>query len=236
MAQKRVIISKRRQRLEAILERLKSGAEVSLRDFKNAISEGDYAGYLMRIEHQKLMAGGYSDSCAAYDELLKLGIFHYNRSKRKTLKDHVRQRFKLKSQECFERGLRVLREQARQNPMLEEAYDRDFHDICDTTDPIGMPRRVTSKSWNNQNAIDQKLDKRAIKIEVVEDALKTARENEERGVEEKRPKKAGVNNLQQKSVQKGRAKGKKSSQAVSSLKGKTLAEMHRILREREIDS
>jgi hypothetical protein len=180
-------INKKRQRLESILERLESGEDVSLRDFKNAIPTDEYGSYEQAVEFRKMELSGTFGSCTAYDEWLKKGIFEYNRAEGFSGKNTKNsKKFHERAQNCFQRAIQALREEFEQNPNIALAYDRGVElDAGDGgaggLDPHSMPRLKSSKSHMSFDRDGRKIDKRKLKIEAAKRAIEALIREEKSG-------------------------------------------------------
>jgi hypothetical protein len=170
-------VNKQRQRLEAILERLESGEDVSLRDFKNAIPTDEYGNYEQAVEFRKMELTGAFGYCADYEKWLKKGIFEYNRAEGFYGKNNKNyQKFHHQAQVYFENAIEALREEFGQNPNIALAYDRGIEldagvDEGGGLDPSSMPRLKSSKSHMMFDRDSRKIDKRKLKIEAAKRAI-----------------------------------------------------------------
>jgi hypothetical protein len=170
-------INKRRQRLEALLERLRNDEEVSLRDFKNAISAEEYQDYAASVEMQRDFSNSCGSGSSGYNEYFKKGMFHYNKGEgAKSAK--LRRRYHDQAEDCFERALEELESDLARDPAIANDYDRSLRRSELTPDPIGMPRLRSSKSLGNKMLAAQRLGKRKLKIQALESALSDAKVEE----------------------------------------------------------
>ena len=172
-------ISPKKQRLENLLARLRDGTDVAVRDLKNALTSREYEEYEQMWENYK-NAASYSDGSSGYDELLKKGIFHYNKAESARFKRSARDRFYQKAETYFEKAIEQLKADVSLDPSIASAYDRQLNFSAEgynlSLSPTGMPRRITSKSLNNLSdvygGVQVKHTKRDLKIRIVEQSLK----------------------------------------------------------------
>jgi len=174
-----------RQRLRVgnLIELLKSGKEVSLRDFKNAVDEDDYDEYEQLLERRRseiewmASLGGSSD----YDSWLKKGLLAYGKGE--NCRGKKSSKYHREAQKCFEKAIECLQSDCYSDPMIMAAYDRNIANGEYSLDPVGMPRRRTSKSLDNMASIDRTLNKTKLKLQILESVY--ARLVEKEGKEEK---------------------------------------------------
>lgn len=159
-----------RQRLRVgnLIELLKAGKEVSLRDFKNAIDADDFDEYEQLLEQRRCEIEVMTslEGSSDYDSWLKKGLLAYGKGEncrgKKSAKYHR------EAQRCFETAIECLQSDCSSNPMIMAAYDRDISYSDYSLDPIGMPRRRTSKSLDNMASIDRTLSKSKLKLQILE--------------------------------------------------------------------
>lgn len=171
-------ISHKKQRLQNLHERLQKGEDVAVRDLKNALTEVEFNEYVqMWAWHQQSRSLG-NDGSSGYDEFLKKGLFHYNKAESGRFEKSVAKRFHNKAQDCFEKALEQLSVDVQVNPLVAAAYDRqlDFSASGNLSlSPVGMPRRVNSKSLDNLSevicGVRVKKTKRDFKIQIVKQSL-----------------------------------------------------------------
>lgn len=171
-------VDKKLKRLKTLLERLEAGEDVAARDLKSAITKAEFDEYqAMWSWHKDGMA--FISGSTHYDEWLRKGIFHYNKAKSGRFNAEASKRFHRKAQACFETALEQLQSDVNADPGIAAAYDRhlDFSPGSDSfsLDPSGMPRRITSKSFDNLSDIyggqQAKVTKRDLKIKIVKKSL-----------------------------------------------------------------
>lgn len=179
-------INAKKQRLRNLLERLHNGDDVATRDLRNAVTSDEYEHYEQMWEHHK-NAASYSSGSSGYDELLKQGLFHYNKAESGRFNKDAKNRFYRKAEACFEKAIEQLKADVSLDPSVADAYDRHLDFSAQgynlSLSPTEMPRRIASKSTNNlsdvHGGVRAKLTKRDFKIRVVEQSLKDFEERKE---------------------------------------------------------
>ena len=172
-------INATKQRLRTLLERLHNGDDVATRDLRNALTSDEYEHYEQMWEHHK-DAASYSSGSSGYDELLKQGLFHYNKAESGRFNKEAKNRFYRKADTCFEKAVEQLKADVASDPNVAVAYDRHLDFSAEgynvSLSPVGMPRRVASKSLNNlsdaHGGMRAKVTKRDFKIRIVEQSLR----------------------------------------------------------------
>ena len=192
MAQPKITVSKKRQRLENLLERLEGDSEVSLRDFKNAISKEDLQNYEHMLKQRRAFTADVGSGSAEYNRLFAKGMLFYNRGESYSHKRNTKlsRKFHDKAETFFENALEALEGDLHQNPSIAMDYDRSLDRSNLSPDPVGMPRLRNSKSLDNQASDSRLLDKRKVKIQVLKEALVKAKAEEEKAASEKKVAKA----------------------------------------------
>jgi len=174
-----------RQRLRVgnLIELLKAGEEVSLRDFKNAIDKDDFDEYEQLLEQRRYEIEWMTslDGSSDYDSWLKKGLLAYGKGE--NCRGKKSSKYHREAQRCFEQAIECLQSDCSSNPSIIAAYDRDITNGDYSLDPVGMPRRRTSKSLDNMASIDRTLNKTKLKLQVLESVY--ARLVEKEGKEEK---------------------------------------------------
>jgi len=175
-----------RQRVQALLDRLNSGIEVSLRDFKNAISEQDYSDYEIRLAYKQDEKSMAICSHSEYEKLLQLGDFAYNKMEGASTRGRhaLAKKYSNQSQSYYEQALISLYSEYTSNPNIQMSYDRNLGglDKIETAPalcPEEMPRLKSSKSVHNKDRI--KLDKKGLKIQTLKSVLNRINEEELNG-------------------------------------------------------
>ena len=175
-------INRKKQRLQNLLERLDGGEDVCVRDLRNALTTDQFTQYEESWTwHQQTVRGrgglGIGGS-SGYDDFLKKGLFHYNRAECGRFNAAASERARNKAMACFEKALEQLSADIHDDGSVALAYDRPINLTASgnlSLSPAGMPRRLTSKSMDNQiggityaQAIKKKRD---FKVEAVNNAL-----------------------------------------------------------------
>lgn len=146
-------MARSKKRLEELLNRLDSGEDVAARDLKNALTESEFQYYEQQWEWiQDTKNGVWLECSSIYDELLKVGDFLYSKSESNRFKKEVRKKFAYDAEHHYELALEQLQSDIQQNPAIAASYDRAPDTTLPGVDPsyTGMPRKITSKSLNNQ--------------------------------------------------------------------------------------
>ena len=194
-----------RQRLRVgnLIELLKGGEEVSLRDFKNAVGEEGYADYEQRLEQRRYEIEVMTslEGSSGYDEWLKKGLLAYGKGTNSRGKKSSK--YFQDAEKCFETAIQCLQSDYYSNPGISAAYDRPIGDFDFSLDPIGMPRLITSKSLDNMNAVDRTINKARLKLQVLESVYERllaeeGKEGKEKGrkAEEARGRKRNKDSLE----------------------------------------
>ena len=174
-----------RQRLRVgnLIELLKAGQEVSLRDFRNAIDICDLEEYEQLLEQRRSEIDWMTslDGSSDYDSWLKKGLLAYGKGE--NCRGKKSSKYHREAQRCFEQAIECLQSDCSSNPSIIAAYDRDISNGDYSLDPVGMPRRRTSKSLDNMASIDKTLNKSKLKLQILESVY--ARLIEKEGKEEK---------------------------------------------------
>lgn len=174
-----------RQRLRVgnLIELLKAGKEVSLRDFKNAIDKNDFEEYEQLLEQRRYEIEWTTSlyGSSGYDSWLKKGLLAYGKGE--NCRGKKSSKYHREAQKCFEQAIECLQSECHSDPMIMAAYDRDITNGEYSLDPVGMPRRRTSKSLDNMASIDRTLNKTKLKLQILESVY--ARLVEKEGKEEK---------------------------------------------------
>ena len=168
----------KKQRLENLLERLEQGNEVSLRDLKNALTADEYEDYKQMLEQQKQVKNFASHGSTEYDKWLKKGLFHYHKADSGRFNKLDSKKFFNKAEACFERAIEQLQQDIYEDGTVQLAYDRvlDFSENGSISlDPIGMPRKISSRSLDNIGQVSSggrvKKKKRDFKMDIIKLSL-----------------------------------------------------------------
>jgi hypothetical protein len=186
-------MARSKKRLEELLIRLESGEDVAARDLKNALTEMEFQQYEDEWKwNQDTKKGVWIESSPIYDEFLKVGDFLYSKSESTRFKKEVRKKFAYDAEHQYELALEQLQSDILQNPAIAVAYDRAPDTTLPGVDPsyTGMPRKITSKSLNNQSNVvfsanggstigRVKSTKRDLKIKTIRNSLIDFESNED---------------------------------------------------------
>jgi len=175
-------------RIESLINRLKSGHEVSLRDFTLALSLKQRKAYKALWKEQKDIRDYLKNKPAEiteYERKLNKALLANGRYEAYVGPKHTHdERIKLKNlgikaESLFEDALENFEELLSFDPSLRIWFDRDIvfgvHGTVGTT-PEQMPRVITSKSYENLNKDGARNNfglktKSEIKIDVLEQTL-----------------------------------------------------------------
>jgi hypothetical protein len=165
---KKESLVRQRLRVGNLIELLKAGQEVSLRDFKNAIDKDDFEEYEQLLEQRRSEIDWMTslDGSSDYDSWLKKGLLAYGKGE--NCRGKKSSKYHREAQRCFEQAIECLQSDCSSNPSVIAAYDRDISNDDYSLDPVGMPRRRTSKSLDNMASIDKTLNKSKLKLQILE--------------------------------------------------------------------
>lgn len=217
-----------KKRLEELLIRLESGEDVAVRDLKNVLTQVEFEQYEHEWEWiQDVKKGHVFDDSSEYDALLKKGDFYNNKAESKRFNDVARKKFARQAESTYELALEQLQSDIERNPGIAMAYDRPASTLEAGVDLSyhGMPRKVTSKSLQNQHNVISSSSggstigkavttKRDLKCK----ALKQSLDNFDSNKEDKEIRKEGVGGMIQsvQSVKEGQSS--KLKQMLTNLK------------------
>src|ERR1700733_1584296 len=190
MAQRKSTVSKKRQRLENLLERLECDSEVSLRDFKNAISREDFQNYEPMLKQRRTFAPTTGSGSAEYNRLFAKGMFFYNKGEGAQKNAKLSSKYHSQAEKYFEMALEQLEADVHLDPSIAMDYDRSLDRFNLSLSPVGMPRLRSSKSLDNQVSDSRLLDKRKVKIQVLKEAIVKAKSEEDKAASERKVAKA----------------------------------------------
>lgn len=149
-------MARSKKRLEELLIRLESGEDVAVRDLKNVLTQVEFEQYEHEWEWiQDVKKGHVFDDSSEYDALLKKGDFYNNKAESKRFNDVARKKFARQAESTYELALEQLQSDIERNPGIAMAYDRPASTLEAGVDLSyhGMPRKVTSKSLQNQHNV-----------------------------------------------------------------------------------
>ena len=147
--------AKRHQRLEQLLERLSAGEDVSRRDLSR----------LLKLQQFQALNRSWQDEQAScsyakppelkkYETVLRTGVLQYNRYEalHKKVDAYRGKHLNELAQSHLYKALECAIELVESDASLLAWFDRDPRE-CQFDDPVGMPRVITSKSFENQAAL-----------------------------------------------------------------------------------
>jgi len=168
----------KKQRLKNLFERLEQGEDVSVRDLKNALTKSEYEAYEQMLEQYQQVKSFANNASNGYDEWLKKGLFHYHKADSGRFNKLDSKKFFNKAEACFERAIEHLQQDIYEDGTVQLAYDRvlDFSaNGSISLDPIGMPRKISSRSFDNISSVSSggrvKKKKRDFKMDIVKMSL-----------------------------------------------------------------
>lgn len=150
--------SLKRQKLQVLLARVKSGGAVQNRDLRTWLSADIYEDYLDECKQQTELRKDLKnkpDEILEYEARLKRAIFVYNKAEGLSAKGKTAaaQKLRFKSESLFERVLEYLQEIISTDQSLCVWFDRDtsWHAGGEAgIDPVSIPRVVTSRSLDSR--------------------------------------------------------------------------------------
>jgi len=149
-------MARSKKRLEELLIRLESGEDVAVRDLKSVLTQVEFEQYEHEWEWIQDVKKGYVfDDSSEYDALLKKGDFYNNKAESKRFNDVARKKFARQAESTYELALEQLQSDIERNPGIAMSYDRPASTLEIGVDLSyhGMPRKVTSKSLQNQHNV-----------------------------------------------------------------------------------
>lgn len=149
-------MARSKKRLEELLNRLECGEDVAARDLKNALSDLEFQQYESEWRWiQEVKNGQIFESSSEYAALLKKGDFYNNKAESSRFNKEARKKFARQAESTYELALEQLKADIERNPGVASAYDRPASTLEAGVDLSyhGMPRKVTSKSLNNQSNV-----------------------------------------------------------------------------------
>lgn len=181
----------KKERIGKLIYRLEGGNDIQNRDLKSVLTDAEFKQYEAEWEsHLDWKNGVNYEYSSQYDDLLKKGDFANNKAESGRFGKEATTKLYRQAESYYEKALEALEEESQMNPMIGASYDRSYNTLTSSnTDPSyhGMPRRLTSKSLQNQGnvvysagggstMVKQQLTKRDFKLK----ALKESRDNFER--------------------------------------------------------
>lgn len=179
-------MSRIKKRIEVLIERLEQGDDIQNRDLQTVLTSDEFKQYESKWEiHLDWKKGVNYEYSTQYDDLLKKGDFATNKAESGRFGKEATSKLYRQAENYYERALEALEEESSQNPMIGASYDRSYNTLTSSnTDPSyhGMPRRLTSKSPQNQGnvvysagggstMVKQQLTKRDFKLKALKESL-----------------------------------------------------------------
>lgn len=171
----------RRERLEALREKLKRGETVQNRTLETWLDEDIYAEYLHDCTEQRRLRKDAKDKpfeVTVYEKKLTKALLAHNKADAFVRKGKFSAATKARyhSQALFEKALEYLNEQITMYPYLQEWFDRSTYIAPDSEislEPASMPRVVTSRSIHNNGGgiLWHKASRGELKLNAVQTAL-----------------------------------------------------------------
>lgn len=179
----------REARIRVLIQRLESGTDVQARDLKIALGLDGYREYQQRWRSQReLRTMEKPSDVIEYEALLKKALLAYAKFEKFSGRTSARSNLVINRSEkvqelrnaadtAFERALEFLSEAAHRDPSIQFWFDRNLDFTAGSepsTDPVGMPRVVTSRSAERLASKEERFGiqtKREVKIEALRDAL-----------------------------------------------------------------
>jgi hypothetical protein len=179
----------REARIRVLIQRLESGTDVQARDLKIVLGLDGYREYQQRWRSQKeLRTMEKPSDLTEYEALLKKALLAYAKFEKFGGRTSARsnlvinrsakvQELRNAADTAFERALEFLSEAVHRDPSIQVWFDRNLDFTAGSepsTDPVGMPRVVTSRSTERLASKEGRFGiqtKREVKIEALRDAL-----------------------------------------------------------------
>ncbi len=179
-------MSRIKKRIEVLINRLEKGDDIQNRDLKSVLTSDEFSNYESEWEnHLDWKSGRNYQYSAIYDEFLHKGDFAYNKAESGRFSKEATENLYREAERNYELGLEQLEAESQINPMIGASYDRSFNTLTSSNTDIsyhGMPRRLTSKSLNNQgnvvysssggsSDVKDKVTKRDFKLKALRESL-----------------------------------------------------------------
>ena len=176
----------KKERIGELIHRLECGNDIQNRDFKSVLTDDEFKQYEAEWEsHLDWKSGVNYEYSSKYDDLLKKGDFATNKAESGRFSKEATSRLYRQAENYYERALEALKEESSQNPMIGASYDRSYDTLKSSNTDIsyhGMPRRLTSKSLQNQGNVvysssggststKEKVTKRDFKLKALKESL-----------------------------------------------------------------
>jgi hypothetical protein len=178
-------MSNKKERIGKLIYRLECGNDIQNRDLKSVLTDDEFKQYEAEWEnHLDWKSGVNYEYSSKYDDLLKKGDFANNKAESGRFGKEATKKLYREAENYYERALEALQEESQMNPMIGASYDRSYDTLSSNTDISyhGMPRRLTSKSLQNQGNVvysssggstttKEKVTKRDFKLKALKESL-----------------------------------------------------------------
>ena len=171
--------TKRLNKLESIVDKLKRGENVQNRQLKTWLSKEEYEQFECEWQEQLELRNELKDKPSdlkRYEEKLKQATFNYNRAEGYSSKGKhsTAKKFYDKSESLCEDALEMLQEILHYDANLRVWFDRDISievggDL--SADIVSLPRLVTSRSLEKLSDDSRLTSKQSVKLAVVKRAM-----------------------------------------------------------------
>jgi hypothetical protein len=169
-------VTKKKERIQFLIDRLLSGCDVQARDLKTVLTSEQWDAYQVEWRKQKEYRSEEKPwDVLKYEKMLAKALLAYGRwnayCQKSSAKEEIKRRLESKQLADFERAAEHLRECVNYSQGIVVWFDRSLDPNSYSIDPVGMPRVKTSRSVMNQASTPAHvMTKRQLKL----DALKTA--------------------------------------------------------------
>lgn len=176
---------KRCKRIMELINRLSSGEDVSRRSIARVLSPEQLANLDANWFTEKSTRNQKPPEIKRYEEKLRIGLLHYSRSEQLSGKvsNHTSSKLSDRADGVLDEVIDYARELVDGDQSFLISFDRDPRSGCSTS-PGGMPRIITSKSFENRAAVKNfDSSKRDLKISALSDALDLLQRNNFENIE-----------------------------------------------------
>jgi hypothetical protein len=166
-------MARSKKRIEELLNRLKNGTDVAVRDLKGALTTIEYENYKSDIENANFINGNsFVQIFYEYEELIAKADFTYSKAEGTRVSKSASKKLHDLAQVQYEHALELFRSELSVNPSIIQSYDRnpDGNGADVSLSPAGVPRAINSKSVHKISN-KTRISKRELKIRVLEDSL-----------------------------------------------------------------
>lgn len=173
-------MARSKKRIEELLNRLRNGIDVAVRDLRNALTDLEYENYKIDIENANLINGNsFVNIFHEYEELIAKADFTYSKAESSRVSKSASKKLHDLAQVQYENALELFRSELSINPSIIQSYDRNPDGIrADISlSPAGVPRAINSKSVHKISN-NTRISKRELKIRSLEDSLSNFEKSE----------------------------------------------------------